>query len=133
MKKHIEFTNLAIKAPQFPASLRDAGASVEFEGIVREMEKGKPIQGLFYEAYEAMAKTVLEKMMDELGAKHVCQEIWLIHRLGAVPVGEPSIYLRVLAQHRQQAFEMAAQLLTRMKQDAPIWKTALPASLSSAP
>ena len=128
MKKIIEFTHSPIIAPGAPQTSSEIGACVEFHGIVREQENGQTIPGLFYEAYEPMAKMQLECIMDELNAAHPCDEIFLIHRLGLVPVGEPSLYLRVQAKHRQEAFQMAANLVTRMKADVPIWKTAQPVS-----
>ncbi len=128
MKKHIEFTRSPIVAPAASQTSPEIGACVEFHGIVREQENGKAIPALFYEAYEPMAKTQLERIMDELNAAHPCDEVFLIHRLGLVPMGKPSLYVRVQAKHRQEAFQMAATLVTRMKADVPIWKTAPPAS-----
>jgi len=126
MKKHIEFTRAPIVVPPAPESLREIGARVEFHGIVREMENGKTIPALFYEAYEPMAKEQLARIMDELNAAHPCEEIFFIHRLGLVSVGEASLYLRVLSRHRQEAFQFASALVTRMKVDVPIWKASPP-------
>lgn len=122
MKKIIEFTRAPIVVPIVPGTSPEIGACVEFHGIVREQENGQAIPALFYEAYESMARMQLERIMDELNATHPCDQIHLIHRLGLVPVGEPSLYLRVQAKHRQEAFHMAANLVTRMKEDVPIWK-----------
>ena len=133
MKKQIEFTRTAIVVPPQPGKLREIGACVEFHGIVREMENGEAISALFYEAYEAMARSQLERIADELNAAHPCDEICLIHRLGPVPTGEASMYLRVLSRHRQEAFDFAAGFVTRLKADAPIWKTPAPASQCTAP
>jgi len=58
---------------------------------VRELENGKAIPGLTYEAHELMARKELEKNLHELGVKHPCEEILFIHRLGFVPVGEASL------------------------------------------
>jgi molybdopterin synthase catalytic subunit len=122
MKKHIEFTRAAIVVPPAPKPLRETGACVEFHGIVREMEHGKTISALDYEAYEAMAKQQLERIVAELNAAHPCEEVCFVHRLGPVAVGEASLYLRVLSRHRQEAFQFASALVTRMKLDVPIWK-----------
>jgi len=58
MKTHIEFTRSKIVPPAPGFSPRETGAQVEFLGIVREMEDGKKIPGLFYEAHEPMARAV---------------------------------------------------------------------------
>jgi molybdopterin synthase catalytic subunit len=122
MKTHIEFTRSPIVLPETPSDLKEIGAQVEFQGIVRELENGRPITGLFYEAYEPMAKAMLEKILTELGAAHPCEKAWLIHRLDFVPVGEASLFIRVLARHRQTALQLTAELIDRLKTDVPIWK-----------
>ena len=47
----------------------------------------------------------------------------VIHRLGTVPVGETSLFVRVRAPHRSEAFQLLTSFLDRLKQDVPIWKT----------
>jgi molybdopterin synthase catalytic subunit len=95
---------------------------VEFHGIVREQEQGNALAGLRYEAYEPMALREFSRIADELMAQHHVAEALLIHRLGWVPVGEPSLYVRILAKHRGPALAFCEALIDRMKQDVPIWK-----------
>jgi len=45
-----------------------------------------------------------------------------IHRLGWVPVGEASLYIRVLSSHRAEGLRFLADSIDRLKQDVPIWK-----------
>lgn len=123
MKMHIEFTHAPIAVPPPKFSSNEIGAALEFSGIVRELEAGKKIPGLNYEAHEPMARTQLEKIFQELGAKHPCEEILFIHRLGFVPVGEASLFIRINASHRQAALALMAELIDRLKQDVPVWKT----------
>jgi molybdopterin synthase catalytic subunit len=122
MKTHIELAHGCIIVPAAPEPLRDIGAMIEFQGIVRELENGVPIPGLFYEAYEAMARLTLEKIFQQLSAIYPCQQIHFIHRLGFVPVGEASLYIRVLASHRQEALQLTAEVINQLKADVPIWK-----------
>ncbi|KAG2044901.1 Molybdopterin biosynthesis MoaE [Suillus americanus] len=44
------------------------------------------------------------------------------HRLGAVPVGEPSIVIAVSSPHRKEAFVACEQILEEVKQKVQIWK-----------
>lgn len=99
-----------------------SGAVVEFAGVVRGDEDGAPITALDYEAYEAMARTEMERILQELSARFPCQAVEVLHRIGRVPVGEASILVRVEAKHRTEAFGMLAEFMNRLKQDAPIWK-----------
>lgn len=119
----IHFTTDPIVIPTIKLPNREIGAVVEFHGIVREMESAQAIQGLNYEAYEPMARKVLEKHLLELGAIHGCDAVHFIHRLGWVPVGEASLYLKVMSSHRAEALRFLADAIDRLKLDVPIWKT----------
>lgn len=122
MKTHIEFTRSPIAPPAPKQSSREIGACLEFSGIVRELESGKKIPGLHYEAHEPMARKQLEKIFRELGAKHPCEEILFIHRLEFVPVGEASLFIRITSRHRQASLALMAELIDRLKTDVPVWK-----------
>ena len=98
------------------------GAVVEFAGIVRRDEDGASISALHYEAYEAMAKTEMERIVGELAARFSCQAVEVVHRIGRVPVGEASITVRIEAKHRAEAFSLLTEFMNRLKQDVPIWK-----------
>ena len=122
MKTHIEFTRAPIVPPPPQSGSREIGAVLEFSGVVRELEDGRKIPGLQYEAYEPMARAQLDKIFAELAAKHPCEEIYFIHRLEFVPVGEASLFIRISAGHRQPALALMAELIDRLKTDVPVWK-----------
>lgn len=44
------------------------------------------------------------------------------HRLGTVPVGEPSIVIAVSSPHRKEAFVACEYILEEVKLRAQIWK-----------
>ena len=122
MKTQIQFTRTLIEPPPQRSSSNETGACLEFSGIVRELENGKKIPGLFYEAYEPMARAQLEKIFRELSAQNPCEEILFVHRLDFVPVGEASLFIRVLSRHRQAALVLMTELIDRLKADVPVWK-----------
>jgi molybdopterin synthase catalytic subunit len=122
MQIQIELTHSKIIIPPLEIGQPEIGASVEFLGIVREGEGDRKIQSLRYEAYEAMARKQVHKHCEEIHKLHPCDTILFIHRLGMVPVREPSLFIRVLAKHRAQALGMCGLLIDRLKQDVPIWK-----------
>ena len=122
MKMRIEFTRSLIVPPALELTTREIGACLEFSGIVRELENDKKIPGLQYEAYEPMARTQLEKIFQELVPEHPCEEVVFVHRLGFVPVGEASLFIRVQSRHRQPALVFMAELIDRLKADVPVWK-----------
>lgn len=122
MHLEIHFTTEPIVIPPPALPSREIGASLEFHGIVRELEQGSAVPGLFYEAYETMARRVLQHHLEELGTLHSCAGVIFIHRLGWVPVGEASLYVRVFSAHRGEALAFLAASIDRLKQDVPIWK-----------
>jgi molybdopterin synthase catalytic subunit len=122
MLTEIHFTGEPIVIPPESLPSREIGAAVEFQGIVRELENGDSLAGLFYEAYEPMARRVLEKHFAELAAIHPCAAVLFIHRTGWVPVGEASLFIRVLSSHRKEALAFLGDAIDRLKQDVPIWK-----------
>jgi molybdopterin synthase catalytic subunit len=118
----ILFTQDPIVVPPCVLPSREVGACVEFQGIVREMERDRALPGLHYEAYQPMAVRLLGRIFDELAAAYPCAEVHFIHRLGWVPVGESSLFLRVLARHRGESLRFCAEAIDRMKAEVPIWK-----------
>jgi molybdopterin synthase catalytic subunit len=93
-----------------------AGAIVIFQGVTRE------VQRLHYEAYEAMARERIETIMRECIATHDLLAAAAAHRIGSVPLGEPSVIVAVCAAHRSEAFDGAREAIDRLKAEAPIWK-----------
>ncbi len=99
MDVKIHFTNRTICRAD-TASSDGAGAVVEFEGIVRGIERGAKISGLIYQIYEPMADRMVRRIVGELNAEYPCFAFLVVHRHGLVPVGETSIYVRIEALHR---------------------------------
>lgn len=87
----------------------------------RHPEHGALI-ALEYEAYAPMAERVLREIAEESARRHGCGFIWVRHSVGAVPVGEASVLIRVLAGHRNEAFLACREVIDRLKREAPIWK-----------
>lgn len=100
-----------------------SGAVVSFLGVVRGEEQGQPIRSLFYEAYRPMAENQIREILTGLSLQLPCTSVEVSHRLGSVPVGETSLWVRVCAPHRAEAFQLLTTFLDRLKQDVPIWKT----------
>lgn len=93
-----------------------AGAIVLFAGVTREVDH------LEYEAYEEMALECLRDVARAaLGAHDVCR-VAAVHRVGTVPLGEPSVLVAASAAHRPAAFAAAAEMIDAIKARAPIFK-----------
>jgi|SRR5213593_3894863 len=100
------------------------GAAVYFAGVVRGNEEGAAIRGIDYEAFEKMARHQFELIFQEMERRWPIESVRLVHRLGAVKVGEPSLWVEVIAPHRGEAFAACQLLIDEMKRTVPIWKKA---------
>jgi molybdopterin synthase catalytic subunit len=122
----MQFCEIRItKQPLDPRVLhfsRTEGAVVDFFGVVRSIENERMINAIEYEAFEAMAERQLALIADEAKDRYGLVSVIIHHRIGLVPVGEASLFVRVTARHRRAAFEGSSQIIERLKQAAPIWK-----------
>ncbi|MEA2286756.1 MAG: MoaE-MoaD fusion protein [Solirubrobacteraceae bacterium] len=100
------------------ARVRDsrAGAVVTFAGVTREVER------LEYEAYAEMAEERMVAIASEAVDRHGLCAAAVEHRVGEVPLSEPSVIVAVSAPHRGDAFAGAREIIDRVKAEAPIWK-----------
>jgi len=105
----------ALKAPE-------DGATVIFEGIVRNNTRGRATLFLDYEAYEAMAINEMEKLAQTALEKFTIHDVRLVHRLGRLEIGETSVLVVVTSAHRGQAFDACRWLIDTLKKTVPIWK-----------
>ena len=92
------------------------GAVVLFTGTTRDVER------LEYEAYPDMARERIAALAAEVAERHGLVAVAVAHRVGSVPLSEPSVVIAVSAPHRQEAFAGARELLDAVKAQAPIWK-----------
>ncbi len=83
---------------------------------------GRSVQSLDYEAHETMALAVLGAIADEIEERFGVRRIAIVHRVGEVPLGEPSIAVGAAAPHRDAAFLAARYAIDETKARAPIWK-----------
>jgi molybdopterin synthase catalytic subunit len=100
----------------------DAGAVVDFWGVVRQLENGCEIDGIDYEAHAAMAEHQLRMLADAAAEKFQLRKVLLYHRVGFVRPGEASLYLQVNAPHRAAAFAASKWMVDELKKKVPIWK-----------
>jgi molybdopterin synthase catalytic subunit len=114
-------TDTQLNAPGTQVDLA-AGAAVDFRGIVRGFEDGREIEGIDYEAHRKMAEHQLRQIAEEATIQFDLRSVIIHHRMGFVPVGEPSLFMRVCSGHRQAAFQAGRWIVDELKKKVPIWK-----------
>ena len=100
------------------------GAVLLFLGNVRDHHGGKTVVRLSYSGYESMARERLERIVRELEGegRDAGLRVTIVHRLGDVPIGEPSVVIAVASAHREAAYDASRTALERLKREVPIWK-----------
>ena len=83
---------------------------------------GRSVRSLEYEAHETMALAVLTEIADEIAARFGVERLAIVHRTGAVPLGDTSVAVVAVAPHRDAAFAAARYAIDETKARAPIWK-----------
>jgi molybdopterin synthase catalytic subunit len=115
-------TEARLEAPKEEDVDPSAGAVVDFLGVVRELENGREIEGIDYEAHKAMAEHQMKTIADAAAENFRLNKVLLHHRIGFLRAGEASLFLRVCAQHRAAAFEASKWIVDELKKKVPIWK-----------
>jgi molybdopterin synthase catalytic subunit len=83
---------------------------------------GRSVDSLEYEALDTLALRTLSDIADEIAARFGVDRLAILHRIGEVPLGEPSIAVVAVAPHRDAAFDAARYAIDETKARAPIWK-----------
>jgi MoaE-MoaD fusion protein len=115
---HVAIREEPLSLDALVALVRDphAGAIVTFSGVTRE------VASLDYEAYAEMAIEQMRAIAIEAIERHGLCAAAVEHRVGTVPLSEPSVIVAVSAPHRTEAFAGAREIIDRVKALAPIWK-----------
>jgi molybdopterin synthase catalytic subunit len=101
----------------------DCGAVATFVGTTRVDESSEAsVEYLEYEAYRPMADRKLGEIGAEIEERWEVGRVSIVHRLGRVDPGEPSVVIVVAAPRRGPAFEANRYAIERIKEIVPIWK-----------
>ena len=99
-----------------------AGGLATFVGVVRDVNDGRAVTLLEYEAYGAMAEAELGRILAEIAAEMPGVRVAATHRVGALQVGDVAVACAASAPHRGEAFRACRELIDRIKARLPIWK-----------
>ncbi|WP_158748063.1 molybdenum cofactor biosynthesis protein MoaE [Acidobacterium sp. S8] len=121
---HIALVREPIHAESLVANLKQGedGAVVVFDGIVRNNTRGRRTLHLVYEAYEEMALKQMRELAQQAIEQFSVREVFLVHRLGKLEIGETSVLIAVASAHRPAAFDACRWLIDTLKKTVPIWK-----------
>jgi len=112
-----EYQNLCNDAPRI-------GAIVTFCGLVREFDDNNG-EGLFLEHFAGMTEKTLENICTQAAERWPIISTRIVHRVGAMTLGEQIVFVGVNSAHRKAAFHACEFIMDFLKTDAPFWKKAL--------
>src|SRR5215204_155288 len=129
-KKRFEITTEPVSIDDVAARVSEPrfGAITTFAGMVRGETATATGQldtdFLIYEAYAEMAEQMMAKIGDEIQAQWPkVGAVSILHRIGRLEVGEPSVVIAVATPHRGDGcFEACQYAIERLKAVVPIWK-----------
>lgn len=98
------------------------GATCAFTGTMRDFNDGSVVEALFLEHYPGMTERQLAALVDEAVGEHGLLAARVVHRVGAIEVGEPIVLVATWAAHRRSAFDGARAVMEALKARAPFWK-----------
>ena len=101
-----------------------AGGIDVFLGTTRAetSSEGRELVALDYESYEEMAGRQLQDLARVAREQWPIVKLALLHRVGRVAIGEPSVVIAVSTPHRADAFAACKWLIDALKKDVAIWK-----------
>jgi molybdopterin synthase catalytic subunit len=115
---HVRVTHEPLALEPLIARVSDprAGAVVSFLGVTRAVPE------LHYEAYAEMAEQEIAGVVGRAVERHGLCAAAAEHRVGTVPLSQPSVVVAASAPHRDAAFAGAREIIDEIKARAPIWK-----------
>ncbi len=99
-----------------------AGAVCVFLGTVRDHNDGRAVVKLEYEAYPTMAIAEMRRIAEEIAVELPGVRLAVLHRTGALAVGDVAVVCAASAPHRGEAYRACRALIDRVKARVPIWK-----------
>lgn len=120
--QHKHITENKLELPTSFPPLPSMGGYVLFAGIVRDINDGRQVTHLEYEAYSEMANQMIADIISDTFKKWDLQYAECIHRLGKLNLGEVAVFVNTGALHRDEAYKANRYIIDRVKHEVPIWK-----------
>ena len=100
------------------------GASIIFNGTVRNINENKDVVGITYDTHDELVlksfKEIYKETTEKL--KIIDKAIFIEHIKGYVGLGETSIIIAVACKHRDEAYALSRYIIEEIKKRSPIWK-----------
>lgn len=121
---HASLTEEAIDLAELVARVahQSVGAVATFLGTVREVNEGRPVTGIDYEAYGPMAEREMLAIATELAEAAPGLRVSVVHRVGTLQVTDVSVAIACAHPRRAPAADAMRAAIEALKVRVPIWK-----------
>jgi molybdopterin synthase catalytic subunit len=119
---HIDDTviNLAVLVEQVADT--SVGAIATFLGTVRDLNDGRAVHGIDYEAYEPMATREMGRIVREAETRWSGVRVAVQHRVGTLQLGDASVAIACAHARRAPSIAAMQYVIEELKVRVPIWK-----------
>lgn len=111
-----------LELQQLRAATPQAGALVNFVGLVRDMSADGKLDQMVIEHYPGMTEAALQHIAEQACQRWPLLGVRVIHRVGALTAQAQIVLVATTSLHRQAAFEACAFIMDYLKTEAPFWK-----------
>lgn len=98
------------------------GGIATFLGTARDRSQGRDVSSITFEHYDGMAQKKLREIRERALQDFDIIEALILHRFGAIDIGENIVLIVIGAEHRADAFKACKWCIDELKQITPIWK-----------
>lgn len=99
------------------------GGYAAFVGRIRDLNHGRPVTGVSYDLFDALAMTrfseIAAQAQNDFGPN---VRTWIEHARGRLDVGGVAVVIAVGTPHRDEAFRACRAIIEAVKHTVPIWK-----------
>jgi molybdopterin synthase catalytic subunit len=122
--RHVAIVEVPIDVSRLLAHVEHAavGAVSVFLGTVRNLNGGRDVMGIDYEAYQPMAERELRTIAREACSATPGLRLAIEHRVGTLIVGDVSVAIAAAHARRAPAIAAAQRVIEALKLRVPIWK-----------
>lgn len=98
-----------------------AGGTCFFIGTVRDVDAGRSVTGLDYEAHPSVEET-FRAVAERVASDVPIRALAAVHRVGHLDIGDVAVVVAASAEHRAEAFTACRRMIDDLKREVPIWK-----------
>lgn len=98
------------------------GAVTSFIGMMRDINEGDAVTGMYLEHYPGMTEKALQNIINSARSRWSLGAVTVAHRVGRLEPTDPIVLVAVTSQHRGEAFDACEFIIDYLKTKAPFWK-----------